>query len=293
MCQQNRESLYQEEEHDFSEGEIVMQRKTPDDGEEKLLSTNTSFVYASNESLDREYLLNAQASNDVYDEIPKRRTKSPTKLQTSLNSTISASNFITPEKLMEKLDMKSKGQQQQQQIPPRIQQKNSSRPKKKTLKKSSQKERTGQVHDSSKQEHKQNKQMQQQSSSGHPMNERSSQTFVSTSVLRKSPSKDSYTQVNIPFSSDDRQHHLHASAPPPSLSHLSTSKDAESRFLMSVLKEEEAFTAVEKYDKLHEVYLQRLASAVEILTYMTAVGIGVTLSVFFVHFLIFFRVSGS
>jgi len=120
MCQQNRESLYQEEEHDFSEGEIVMQRKTPDDGEEKLLSTNTSFVYASNESLDREYLLNAQASNDVYDEIPKRRTKSPTKLQTSLNSTISASNFITPEKLMEKLDMKSKGQQQQQQIPPRI-----------------------------------------------------------------------------------------------------------------------------------------------------------------------------
>jgi len=53
---------------------------------------------------------------------------------------------------------------------------------------------------------------------------------------------------------------------------------------MSVFKEEEAFTAVEKYDKLHEVYLQRLASAVEILTYMTAVGIGVTLSVFFCSF---------
>ena len=87
-----------------SEGEVVSDR-TPDLDQS---TTNTSYIYASNESLDREYLDDrAKSIEDMYATIERNRknVRSPIKsnLHTSLNSTISASNFITPEKLMEKL----------------------------------------------------------------------------------------------------------------------------------------------------------------------------------------------
>ena len=272
MSNQNRELFYQDEQHEFSEGEVVMQYKTPDTRVDELSSSNNNYIYASNESLDREYLTNAKDSDDVYTEIPKQRTKSPANLQTSLNSTLSASNFITPEKLMEKLELKSKDQQLKQQST--HQQQNAQRPKKKILKKSPRKEH---AHNNIKQKQKQNKLMQQQLSPEHGMNERSSQTFVSTNVLRKSSPKNSYTQANILFVTPDNGKNQFQT----SQLHLNSSGDNEERFLMGVSNQkEEAFNIVEKYDRLHEVYLQHLANAVETLTFMTAVGIKLNMCVY-------------
>lgn len=235
-----------------SEGEYVNeQRRTPDND----LSTNTSFVYASNESLDRDYLNDrAKSIEDLYatiDKNKKNHIKSPPhNLHTSLNSTISASNFITPEKLMEKLEQtKTKNSNK-----PKVnnQEVSSMLIKKSALKKSPrQNKNTAKRHLDLR-------------------SDRSSQTFLTSQIFTNtSPSKNTYTQANIPLSSKD----LTTTKTSPS-SH-NTSFDTVNLFQRntndSVVKT--GYTNnIETFDGLFEMFMDDLSKAVEVVSMMITIG---------------------
>ena len=228
-----------------SEGEYVSEhRRTPDNG----LSTNTSFIYASNESLDREYLNDrAKSIEDLYATIDKnkRNVKSPRhNLHTSLNSTISASNFITPEKLMEKLERSKVANSNK----PNVNSKDSMA-NKSALKKS--------------QKHKQN------TAKRHLdlKSDRSSQTFVTSQVFTNiSPSKNSYTQVNIPLSLQD----LTATKKPSQ----NTSFDTENLLLHNASNTEQRtdHKTVETFDSLFNLFMDDLSKAVEVVSILITLG---------------------
>lgn len=233
-----------------SEGEYVSeQRRTPDND----LSTNTSFVYASNESLDKDYLNDrAKSIEDLYatiDKNKKNHVKSPPhNLHTSLNSTISASNFITPEKLMEKLERTKVQNNNKSKV---SNEKDTNLIKKSALKKSPrQKENTAK------------RQLDLRS-------DQSSQTFLTSQIFTNtSPSKNSYTQANIPLSSKD----LTSTKISPS-SH-NTSFDTEhllhNNARNTVLQT--GYTKVETYDGLFEMFMGDLSKTVEVVSMMITLG---------------------
>lgn len=232
-----------------SEGEYVSEhRRTPDND----LSTNTSFVYASNESLDREYLNDrAKSIEDLYATIEKNKSNQvkspPHNLHNSLNSTISASNFITPEKLMEKLERTKTRNNNKPKV---SNDKEVSPIKKSALKKSPrQKENTAK------------RQLDLRS-------DRSSQTFLTSQIFTNtSPSKNSYTQANIPLSLKD----LTTTKTSPS-SH-NTSFDTEHLLhntQNTVLQT--GYTKIETFDGLNEMFMDDLSKAVEVVSMMITLG---------------------
>ncbi|XP_066924857.1 paramyosin-like isoform X1 [Clytia hemisphaerica] len=257
----------------ISEGEVVMQQRQLQTPDNELLSTNTSLVYASNESLDRDYLADrAKSMEDLYATVNKRNLKSPINntnqnLITSLNSTITASNFITSEKLMEKLEKSKKNQNTthyHQQL-----NNSDSKPRKSALKKSP-------------------RNQQQPTKRQLDLNDQSSQTFVSNQVFsntsprrtpdrspERSPSRDSYTQVNIPFTTFDITSNK---APRKANSSHNTSFDTEHLFNHQQPSESprhqpnNTSSKVEEYDNLHQSYLFYLSKAVDTLSLMMSVA---------------------
>ena len=234
-----------------SEGEYVSeQRRTPDDD----LSTNTSFVYASNESLDREYLNDrAKSIEDLYATIDKNKKNQvklpPHNLHTSLNSTISASNFITSEKLMEKLEQ-TKIKNNNKPKTTNIKEVSPILIKKSALKKSPRlKENTAK------------RQLDLRS-------DQSSQTFLTSQIFTNtSPSKNSYTQANIPLSSRD------LTTTKTSPSSQNTSFDTEHLLhdtKNTVLRT--GYTKMETFDGLFEMLMDDLSKAVEVVSMMITLG---------------------